>query len=313
MMAAAAMPPPGPAPRMHLALPPTRGRVTLDAPLARFTWFRVGGPADVLFRPADIADLADFLKALPTTVQVWPLGVGSNVIVRDGGVAGVVVLLRGPFVEISVEGDTVVAGAGALAGNVARLAADAGLGGLEFLSGVPGSIGGAVRMNAGAFGGETKTALVWAEIVSRAGEIRRVTGEEIGLAYRHSDLAADDIVMRACFKGTPDNATVVRARLLDVQAQREASQPLRTRTGGSTFRNPLGAKAWELIDAAGCRGLRIGAAHVSEKHCNFLIAEDGCTATDIETLGETVRRRVKEKTGVDLQWEIKRIGREAGQ
>jgi len=293
-----------------LALPPARGRIVLDAPLARFTWFRVGGPADALFRPADADDLAAFLRGLPAGTPVWPLGVGSNVIVRDGGVAGVVVLLRGPFVEISVDGEAVVAGAGALAANVALRAADAGLAGLEFLSGVPGSVGGAVRMNAGAYEGETKGVLEWAEVVSRDGELRRLSADALGLAYRHSDLSADDVVIRARFRGVPDDADAVRARLRDVQAKREAAQPLRTRTGGSTFRNPPGQKAWELIDRAGCRGLRVGGAHVSHKHCNFLIADDGATAADIEALGETVRRRVLEKTGVALEWEIKRIGRE---
>lgn len=308
-MAAAAMTPRAGAPN----LPPARGRIAFDAPLARFTWFRVGGAADVLFRPADAQDLSDFLRALDPAVPVWPLGVGSNVIIRDGGVEGVAVLLRGPFVDIEVEGETVVAGAGALSANVARKAADAGLGRLEFLSGVPGSIGGAVRMNAGAYGGETRDVLVWAEVVSRNGELRRLDARGLELAYRHSNLKADDIVVRAAFKGAPDDPTAVRQRLLDVQAQREASQPLRVRTGGSTFRNPDGGKAWELIDAAGCRGLRIGGAHVSHKHCNFLIADDGATASDIEALGEAVRKRVQEKTGVTLQWEIKRLGRETGQ
>lgn len=298
-------------PRGAMWLPPSRGRIAFDAPLARFTWFRVGGPADVLFRPADVDDLAAFLKALPADVPVWPLGVGSNVIIRDGGVEGVTALLRGPFVEIRVEGDVVVAGAGALGANVARVAADAGLSGPEFLSGVPGSVGGAVRMNAGAYGGETKDILLWAEIVERDGEIRRATPDELALSYRHSNLAADAIVVRAAFQGTPDDPEAVKARLRDVQAKREASQPLRTRTGGSTFRNPPDAKAWELIDAAGCRGLRMGGAHVSTKHCNFMIADDGATAADIEALGEAVRRRVEAKTGVLLEWEIKRVGREA--
>lgn len=290
--------------------PPTRGRVAFDAPLDRLTWFRVGGKADALFRPADLDDLTSVLRALPAATPVWPLGVGSNVILRDGGVRGVVVLLRGPFVAIEVAGDVVTAGAGALSGNVARVAADAGLAGLEFLSGVPGSVGGAVRMNAGAYGGETRSVLLWAEIVGRDGALRRQTPDELALAYRRSNLADDDIVVRAAFQGTPDDPAAVKARLRDVQAQREASQPLRTRTGGSTFRNPVGARAWELIDAAGCRGLRVGRAHVSDKHCNFLIADDGATASDIEALGEAVRRRVKDRTGVDLQWEIKRIGQE---
>lgn len=308
-MAAAAMTPTAGA----YDLPPARGRIAFDAPLARFTWFRVGGAADVLFRPADAQDLCDFLAALDPAIPVWPLGVGSNVIIRDGGVEGVAVLLRGPFVDIEIDGTTVISGAGALSANVARKAADAGLGRLEFLSGVPGSVGGAVRMNAGAYGGETKDVLVWAEVAGRGGKLQRLDARGLELAYRHSNLNADDIVVRAAFKGAPDDPAAVRQRLLDVQAQREASQPLRVRTGGSTFRNPDGGKAWELIDAAGCRGLRIGGAHVSHKHCNFLIADDGATASDIEALGEAVRKRVQEKTGVALQWEIKRIGREAGQ
>jgi UDP-N-acetylmuramate dehydrogenase len=303
MMAAAALP--------SSMIPNPRGRIAFDAPLARFTWFRVGGNADVLFRPADADDLSDFLRDLPTDIPVLPLGVGSNIIVRDSGVEGVVVLLRGPFVEISVEDDVVISGAGALSANVARLAADAGLAGLEFLSGVPGGIGGAVRMNAGAYGGETGDVLVWAEIIGRDGSIRRVTTQGLELAYRHSNLAADDIVVRAAFRGTEDDADDVHARLRDVQARREESQPLRTRTGGSTFRNPPGGKAWQLIDGAGCRGLKVGAAHVSEKHCNFLIAEGGATAADIEALGNLVRERVKASSGVELLWEIKRIGREA--
>lgn len=297
-------------PNATLSLPEVRGRITHDAPLARYTWFRVGGPADALFRPADADDLADFLAALDPATPVWPLGVGSNVVIRDDGVDGVVILLRGPFVEIVVEGETVIAGAGALGANAARRAADAGLAGLEFLSGVPGSVGGAVRMNAGAYGGETREILIWADVIGRDGAIRRLSASDLGFAYRHSNLAVDDIVIRAAFQGTPDDPNAVLQRLADVQAKREASQPLRNRTGGSTFRNPEGGKAWELIDKAGCRGLRVGQAHVSNKHCNFMIAEDGATADDIETLGETVRRRVMEKTGVELQWEIKRIGRE---
>ncbi len=305
MMAAAKLP--------TSAWPEVRGRLAFDAPLARFTWFRVGGPADVLFRPADADDLSAFLAALPVETPVWPLGVGSNVIIRDGGIEGVVVLLRGPFAASEVAGDLVIAGAGGLSANVALKAADAGLAGLEFLSGVPGSVGGAVRMNAGAYGGEVKDVLVWADVVGRDGAVRRMTPASLNLAYRHSDLAADAIVARAAFRGTPDAPDAVRARLRAVQAAREASQPLRTRTGGSTFRNPPGGKAWEAIDAAGCRGMRMGAVHVSEKHCNFLIAEEGATAADIEALGEAVRRQVRERTGVMLDWEIKRVGRALGQ
>jgi UDP-N-acetylmuramate dehydrogenase len=291
------------------ALPSVKGRIAFDAPLARFTWFGVGGPADVLFRPQDADDLATFMAALPDDVPVWPLGVGSNVIIRDGGVRGVVVLLRGGFTEVEAEDDVVVAGAGALAANVARRGADAGLGGLEFLSGVPGSVGGAVRMNAGAYGGEVTDVLVSAEVVTRAGEVLRLDAAELGFAYRHSDLAVDDIVVRSAFRGVEDDSDVVRQRLLDVQAKREESQPLRSRTGGSTFRNPVGGKAWELIDAAGCRGMQVGGAKVSEKHCNFLIAEDGATAADIEALGAAVHAAVKKSSGIDLHWEIKRVGR----
>lgn len=290
------------------ALPRVRGRIAFDAPLARFTWFGVGGPADVLFRPLDAEDLGAFMAALPDDVPVWPLGVGSNVIIRDGGVRGVVVLLRSGFTDVEADDDLVVAGAGALAANVARRGADAGLGGLEFMSGVPGSVGGAVRMNAGAYGGEVTDVLVSAEVVTRDGEVVRLNVDDLGFAYRHSALAVDDIVIRAAFRGVEDDPALVRQRLLDVQARREESQPLRSRTGGSTFRNPPGGKAWELIDAAGCRGKTIGGAKVSEKHCNFLIAEEGCTAADIEALGTAVRAAVKQTSGVDLHWEIKRVG-----
>ena len=291
------------------ALPTVKGRIAFDAPLARFTWFGVGGPADVLFRPADVDDLASFLAALPDDVPVWPLGVGSNVIIRDGGVRGVAILLRAGFANVDADDDLVVAGAGALAANVARRGADAGLGGLEFMSGVPGSVGGAVRMNAGAYCGEVRDVLISAEVVTRAGEIIRLDTDDLGFAYRHSDLAVDDIVVRAAFRGVEDDPALVRQRLLDVQTKREESQPLRSRTGGSTFRNPEGCKAWELIDAAGCRGMRIGGAQVSEKHCNFLIALYGATAADIEALGQAVHAAVKQSSGIDLHWEIKRVGR----
>lgn len=291
------------------ALPRVKGRIAFDAPLARFTWFGVGGPADVLFRPADTDDLATFMAALPDDVPVWPLGIGSNVIIRDGGVRGVVVLLRAGFTDVDADEDLVVAGAGALAANVARRGADAGLGGLEFLSGVPGSVGGAVRMNAGAYGGEVTDVLVSAKVITRNGEVLRLDADELGFAYRHSDLAMDDIVVRAAFRGVEDDPAIVRQRLLDVQTKREESQPLRSRTGGSTFRNPIGGKAWELIEAAGCRGMQAGGAQVSEKHCNFLIAQDGATAADIEALGNAVHAAVKQTSGIDLHWEIKRVGR----
>ena len=296
-------------PILKKEIPPTRGKVTLEAPLSRLTWFGVGGPADVLFRPADIDDLRSFLKNLDQKISVWPLGVGSNVIIRDSGIEGVVVLLRGPFTKIDVEENLIVAGGGALSANIARKAADTGLKGPEFLSGVPGSVGGAIRMNAGAYGTEVKDILSWAEVITRTGTVKRISAAKLGFSYRNSNLQPDDIVVKAAFKGTKDNPNNIRARLQDFQKQREASQPLRTRTGGSTFQNPAKSKAWELIDAAGCRGQRVGKAYVSDKHCNFIIAEEGANASDIETLGEAVRQKVKEQFGVILEWEIKRIGR----
>ena len=285
-----------------------RGRISADAPLAHLTWFRVGGPAEALFRPADTADLADFLKGCPDDVPLTVIGVASNLLVRDGGIPGVVIRLGGPFAEVTVEGELIHAGAGALDLNVAMTAQEAGLSGLEFLSGIPGTIGGAVRMNGGAYGAETVDVIVSAEGVDRRGNVRTYTRDELGLTYRHCAVPDDVIFTRATFRGTPADRAAIKARMDEIATKRADTQPVRARTGGSTFANPDGAKAWELVDRAGCRGLTIGGAQVSEKHCNFLINNGDATAADIETLGEEVRRRVRETSGIELRWEIKRVG-----
>lgn len=289
-------------------LPALRGRMQADVELAPSTWFRVGGPAEVLVRPADAADLCAFLAALPLEVPVIAIGAASNLIVRDGGVNGVVVRLARGFNTITTQPDGVVAGAAALDLTVAEHAAAAGLAGLEFLSGIPGTIGGAVAMNAGAYGGDVAACLDWAEIVTRSGELVRVAADRLAFAYRHASLPPGGIVVRARFHARPGEVSTIAARMAEIRASREATQPVRARTGGSTFRNPPGAKAWELIDAAGCRGLARGDAQVSEKHCNFLLNTGAATAADIEGLGEEVRRRVHAASGVTLEWEIKRIG-----
>ncbi len=297
------------APRLLDRLPPVRGRYTEGADLSKITWLRVGGPAEVAFRPADRADLLAFLAAKPAEVPVTVIGVGSNLLVRDGGVPGVVLRLGRDFARMRRAGtDAIEVGAACLDLMVAKAAAEAGLGGLEFLCGVPGSIGGALRMNAGAYGRELKDVLVWAEAADPQGRVHRLTPEEMGLAYRRSAVPADWIFLGCRLAGHPDDPAAVAARMREIQDSREASQPIRTRTGGSTFKNPPGAKAWELIDAAGCRGLRVGGAQVSEKHCNFLLNTGSATAADLEALGEEVRRRVEASSGIALEWEIKRIG-----
>jgi UDP-N-acetylmuramate dehydrogenase len=303
MSAAARIPP------LIDALPPLRGRLAADAPLAPFTWFRAGGPAEVLVRPADTPDLAAFLAALPPEIPVTVIGAASNLIIRDRGIAGVVVRLpaRG-FGAIAVEAGGIVAGAAALDITVAEHAAAAGLAGLEFLSGIPGTIGGAVAMNAGAYGGDIAGVLEWAEIVSRSGETRRLSAADLALAYRHSALPPGAVVVRARLAARPGDRAEIAERMAAIRGSREATQPVRARTGGSTFRNPPGMKAWELIEAAGCRGLARGAAMVSEKHCNFLINTGGASAANLEALGEEVRARVREATGVTLEWEIRRVG-----
>jgi UDP-N-acetylmuramate dehydrogenase len=292
-------------------LPRPRGRLTADAALGPQTWFRAGGEAEVLFRPADVEDLATFMAGLPSDVPVTVLGVGSNILVRDGGVKGVVIRLLRGFTGISVEGQEIVAGAGALDLNVALTARDQALAGLEFLSGIPGTIGGALRMNAGAYEGDLAQVLVSAEAVDRAGKVHAVAADAMGFSYRHSNAPADWIFTAARLRATPGDQLAIARRIAEIDAARTDSQP-RSRTGGSTFVNPPAQKAWQLIDQAGCRGLRIGEAQVSEKHCNFLINLGEATASDIEGLGEEVRRRVLEKTGVLLEWEIRRIGEPAG-
>jgi len=288
-------------------LPAIRGRVQAGAALAPVTWFRVGGPAEWLVRPADADDLVTLLAGLGADTPLMVLGAASNLIVRDGGLPGVVIRLGGAFGGITVEPDGLIAGAAALDAVVAQHAAQAGLGGLEFLSGIPGSIGGAVAMNAGAYGAEVKDVLDWAEVATVEG-IRRLPAAALAFAYRHATLPPCAVVTRARFRAAPGDAVTIAAKLAEIRALREATQPVRARTGGSTFKNPPGAKAWELIDAAGCRGLTQGAAQVSEKHCNFLLNTGGATAAEIEALGETVRARVLAQSGIALEWEIRRIG-----
>ena len=293
-------------------LPPLKGRVEAQAVLGTLTWFRVGGPAEFLVKPQDAGDLAQFLAALPEDVVVTVIGAASNLIVRDGGIRGVVIRLARGFSKIEVEADGIVCGAAALDATVAEHAAAAGLGGLEFLSGIPGSIGGAVAMNAGAYGGDVAQILDWAEIITRSGEKLRLTLHDLALSYRHSNLPPGAVVTRARFHAAQGDTRIIASRMADIKASREATQPVRARTGGSTFANPADMKAWELIDAAGCRGLTRGAAQVSELHCNFLLNNGGATAADLEGLGEEVRRRVHATSGISLHWEIKRIGVPAG-
>jgi UDP-N-acetylmuramate dehydrogenase len=293
-------------------LPQLIGRAQAGFVLGPTTWFRVGGAAEVLVRPASALDLSRFLAGLPYEISVVAIGAASNLIVRDGGVPGVVIRLARGFNGIDLDGDGVVAGAAALDVTVAEHAAAAGLAGLEFLSGIPGSVGGAVAMNAGAYGGDVAACLDWAEIVTRSGEQVRLSAARLAFAYRHAHLPAGGIVTRARFRARPGDPVAIAARMAEIRASREATQPVRARTGGSTFRNPPNMKAWELIDAAGCRGLVRDGAQVSEKHCNFLINTGDATAADIEGLGEEVRRRVHAACGVTLEWEIRRIGVPAG-
>jgi UDP-N-acetylmuramate dehydrogenase len=295
-------------PNLADRLPRVQGRMRTNVALAAQTWFRVGGPAEILFRPADIEDLAAFLAACPADIPVTTLGVASNLLVRDGGLSGVVIRLGGEFARVRIDGAKVIAGAGALDLTVAEEACSGGLGGLEFLSGIPGTIGGAVKMNAGAYGREIVDVIESAVLVTRAGKVVTVPGEKLGLSYRHSELPEGAIVVEATLRGQPDQAELIAERMREIQARRAETQPIRARTGGSTFANPPGAKAWELIDRAGCRGLTLGGAQVSEQHCNFLINTGAASANDIESLGEEVRRRVRKDSGIELTWEIMRIG-----
>lgn len=291
------------------ALPPVRGRLTADAPLAPLVWFKSGGKAGWLFEPADADDLSSFLAALPADVPVMALGLGSNLIVRDGGVPGVVIRLGKTFAAITRPGPLQLAvGGGASGIQVSSAARDAGIGGLEFLRGIPGTVGGFVRMNGGAYGREVADVLVEATIIHRDGSRQTLGAADLGYSYRHSNLPDGAVVIGAVLAGHPADPAVVQQEMDRIAAEREASQPLRSRTGGSTFKNPPGHKAWALVDAAGCRGLTIGGAQVSEKHTNFLINTGTATSADIEALGDEVRARVKAKSGVDLEWEIQRVG-----
>jgi UDP-N-acetylmuramate dehydrogenase len=290
-------------------MPQLRGRLLANQSLAELTWFRVGGPAQVLFMPEDESDLAYLLAQLPADIPITVVGLGSNLIVRDGGVPGVVIRLGRGFNEVTVEsGWRVRAGAAVPDVKVARAAQEAGISGLSFLRGIPGAIGGALRMNGGAYGRETKDALIEARGVNRCGRIHVFANADMHYAYRHCGVADDVIFTQALFQGEAGDPAVIAAEMDKITESREATQPIKSRTGGSTFKNPPGRKAWQLIDAAGCRGLTVGGAQVSEMHCNFLINLGNASASDIEMLGETVRRRVKESSGVDLEWEIKRIG-----
>lgn len=289
-------------------LPRVRGRLTENAALGHMTWFGVGGPAEVLFKPEDREDLISFIKSCPADVPITMLGVASNLIIRDGGVPGVVIRLGREFAGIAAEGTDVLAGAAALDVNVALLAAKEGIAGLEFLSGIPGTIGGALRMNAGAYGGETKDVLIDADVLFRDGSLKRMTPVEMGMSYRHSDVDRTAIFLGCRLKGRAGDKAEIEARMDEIKTKRAETQPIRAKTGGSTFANPAGTSAWKVIDAAGCRGFKIGGAEMSTLHCNFMINTGGATAADIERLGEEVRKRVAENSGAVLRWEIKRIG-----
>ncbi|MDR3520238.1 MAG: UDP-N-acetylmuramate dehydrogenase [Acidocella sp.] len=291
-----------------LEIPTIRGRIQEGIVLGPTTWFRVGGAAEFLVRPADATDLSDLLRKLPLEMPVTVIGAASNLIIRDGGISGVVIKLARGFNDIVVEDNAIIAGAAALDITVAENAAAAGRAGLEFLSGIPGTIGGAVAMNAGAYGGDIANVLDWAEIITRSGELLRLTAHDLSLSYRRSNLPPGAVVIRARLLTHAGDIKTIAARMADIKTSRELTQPTRARTGGSTFANPPDMKAWELIDAAGCRGLQRGGAQVSELHCNFLLNNGDATAADLEGLGEDVRRRVAESSGVSLHWEIKRIG-----
>jgi UDP-N-acetylmuramate dehydrogenase len=291
-------------------LPKVAGKLTADAPLAPLVWFKAGGPAEWLIEPKDLTDLRDFLRDLDPQVPVLPLGLGSNLIVRDGGIPGVVVRLGKAFAAVrKLDGVTLNCGGGASGILVSSMARDAGIAGVEFLRSIPGTVGGFVRMNGGAYGGEVKDILVDCDVVLRSGDMVTLAGAELNYTYRHSELPDGAIVVAARFRGRAGEPAAIQAEMDRISASREASQPLRSKTGGSTFKNPDGHKAWQLVDQAGCRGLTLGGAQVSEKHTNFLINTSGATSSDIEALGDEVRRRVKANSGVELEWEIQRVGR----
>ena len=292
-----------------MTLPGVRGRLTPDYPLGKDSWFRCGGSVDVLFEPADLDDLSEFLKSFDDPVMV--LGGLANTIIRDGGIRGCVIRLGKAFSAIEVSGTKIRVGAGALNGSVASAAAKNGIGGLEYLSGIPGSVGGALRMNAGAYGAEVKDVLVEAEAINHNARIHKLIPDNMGMTYRHIDVPDDYIFTGATFEGLEESSDVVRGRLKEIKAKRQSTQPIAEQTGGSTFANPDGMKAWELIDRAGCRDLKIGGAQMSEKHCNFMINGGDATASDLESLGDEIIRIVQDKTGVTLKWEIKRLGERA--
>lgn len=303
----------------NAVLPQVRGRYTENAPLGEVGWFKCGGKAEVLFKPADMDDLQDFLKNCPPEIPVQVFGALSNTIIRDGGLTGVTIRLGREFGGIEADGETVKTGALALDANVAQVAAENGIAGLEFFSGIPGTIGGALRMNAGCYGTETKDVLVSCEALDRSGNLHTLTPDQMGMTYRHTEMPDDYIFVSAIFKGQKDNSENVLARMAEIKMKREASQPIREKTGGSTFANPSaediakaglpdGTKVWQLVDAVGGRGLNIGGAVMSEKHCNFMINEGGATSADLENLGEELIKRVREKFGINLRWEIKRVG-----
>ncbi|MFC4291779.1 UDP-N-acetylmuramate dehydrogenase [Sphingorhabdus arenilitoris] len=295
---------------MAATLPSVRGKLKAAAPLAPLVWFKSGGAAEWLFEPADLDDLQGFMRELPADVPVMALGLGSNMIVRDGGVPGVVVRLGKAFAKVEpAAGEILGCGGGASGILVSSTARDAGIAGVEFLRSIPGTVGGFVRMNGGAYGGEVKDILTDCDVLLRSGELVTLSVQELGYSYRHSELPDGAIVVAARFQGRPGEPADIQAEMDRISASREASQPLRSKTGGSTFKNPDGHKAWQLVDEAGCRGLQIGGAQVSEKHTNFLLNLGDATSADIEALGEEVRKRVKEKSGIDLQWEIQRVGK----
>ena len=300
-----------PATALIAQLPRVRGKLTTNSPIGRQTWFGVGGPAEVMFRPADAEDLAAFLAALPAGIPVTVIGIGSNLLVRDGGIPGVTIRLGRGFASIAIEGDQIRAGAGTLGRIVAFAAAQMGIAGLEFLSGIPGTIGGSLWMNAGAYGSEVRDVLVSATALDEAGRGHTIDCDGMQLSYRHCGIDPGWIFIEARLRGALGDRDVITRRLAEIRASREATQPVRARTGGSTFTNPPGEAAWRLVDAAGCRGLVRGGAMVSPKHANFLINIGDATAADLEGLGEEVRRRVYEVTGIVLEWEIRRIGRPA--
>jgi len=291
-----------------LSLPPVRGKLSFDTPLAPYTWFRVGGAADAFFLPADEADLANFLATIDPAIPVTTLGVASNTIIRDGGIEGVVIRLGPAFAKVATNSKTVTAGAAALDARVAKAAAKAGISGLEFYAGIPGTIGGALRMNAGCYGSETKDVLVSAVALERSGRRVEMSAEDFGYTYRSSTAPPDLIFTQATFAGTPDDTAAIQSRMDAITARRETTQPIREKTGGSTFKNPEGDSAWKVIDRVGGRGHRVGGAQMSELHCNFMINTGAATAGDLEALGEEMRARARTE-GTDLQWEIKRIGR----